>query len=461
MEEKNESSISLSDIFRVVKKNLLLEIIIVFAITLLGAVYTFKVVNETYVSHTSVIVVVENGSTTPDDSTIDYTNSLRTIYTVAKLSKEDIVLQDVAEKYDTTVPALRSMISYSLDDTEYIFTLSVVSTDGKYAQKVADDVVASLIDKTINNEAIAKLKVTCSQTSPASDPQYNSPNKTLYLIIAFLLGGVVACVVVFCKEFMSNKFKTQDEIESYYSYDIIGFHPDNKALKKSERVQLVEPSVHSFEPYNKMIGNIKYSNIEKPNQIIMVTSTMSGELKSTTIANLAYCMANNKYKVVLIDLDTRKPVVHKAFNVSKENGLVEYIEGVSKKEDIIKKTEAGVDIITAGKKVLNPIVILESEGLKKLVSELKEEYDYVLIDTPPVLACNDAALISRLCDGVIFNVSMNLVKKKDTKSAITELNMVSANIIGINITQAYVNKRDSHYYYYYSYGYGNKSDEKE
>ena len=462
MEEKKENSISLADIFRVVKKNLLLEIIIVLAITFLGAIYTFKVVDETYVSHTSVIVVIENTSTTPDEEKIDYTNSLRTIYTIAKLTKEDIVLNEVANNNDTTVPALRSMISYSLDDTEYIFKLSVVSTDGKYAQKIANEVIASLIDKTKNDEAVSKLNVTCSQTSPASDPQYNSPNKTLYLIIAFMLGGVVACVVVFCKEFLSNKFKTQEEIEGYYSYDIIGFHPDNKGLKKSETVELVEPTVHAFEPYNKMIGNIKYSNIEKPNQIIMVTSSLSNELKSTTIANLAYCMTNNKYKVVLIDLDTRKPVIHKAFNISKENGLVEYIEGSSKKEDIIKKTEVGVDVITAGKKVLNPTVILESEGLKRLISELKEEYDYVLIDTPPVLACNDASLTSRLCDGVIFNISMNSVKKKDTKSALTELNMVNANIIGINITKAYVNKRDSYYYYYYySYGYGSKADEKE
>ena len=460
MEEKNENSISLSDIFRVIKKNLILEAIIVFLITFIGAIYTFKIVDETYVSRTSVIVIVEGGETPVDDSTIDYTNSLRTIKTFAKLTREDIVLTEVAENNNTTVQALRSMISYSLDDTEYIFTISVVSKDGAYAKKIADEVVVSLIDKTTNGP-IAKLQASCYQTSPASQPQYNSPNKLLYLIISFMLGGVIACVVVFCKEFMSNKFKTQEEIESYFSYDIIGFHPDNKNLKKSDIVSLVEPTVRAFEPYNKMIGNIKYSNIEKPNQVIMITSTMSDELKSTTISNLSYCMANNKYKVVLIDLDTRKPIIHKAFNVSKENGLVEYIEGSSKKEDIIKKTDAGVDIITAGKSVLNPTVILESEGLKKLISELKEEYDYVLIDTPPILACNDAVLVSRLCDGVIFNISMNSVKKKDSKNALSELNMVSANIIGLNITKAYVGKRDSYYYYYYSYGYGDKNEEKE
>ena len=199
---------------------------------------------------------------------------------------------------------------------------------------------------------------------------------------------------------------------------------------------------------NKLLTNIKYSNVDNPYRVIMITSSQEKELKSTTIGNFACCMAYNKLKVVLIDMDMRKPVQHKLFKVSKDKGIIDYIDGTCAEDEVIKHTKYNVDIITAGKKVINPLVIIESSAFKKLLEDLLSKYDYVLIDTPPALACSDAAAISKLCDGVLFNLSMRDVKKKKAAVALQSLRDVNAHVIGVNVTKGLADRHDDSYYYY-------------
>ena len=183
----------------------------------------------------------------------------------------------------------------------------------------------------------------------------------------------------------------------------------------------------------------------------MFTSTMVDELKTTVCSNYAYTLVHNESKVVIIDLDTRKPRLHEVFNVEKNNGIVEYLSGEIDIEKLIKSTDKGVDVITVGKSVTNPITLLESAKLKELIKELKNKYDYIVIDTPPLVACNDAAIISSLADCVIYNVAINQAKKKEIKASLEQLNEAGANVIGINITKANISDRGGYYYYYQEY----------
>ena len=116
--------------------------------------------------------------------------------------------------------------------------------------------------------------------------------------------------------------------------------------------------------------------------------------------------------------------------------------------------EVGAPVVDGAKvvcEVINPLVIIESEGFKKLVGELSSRYDYIIVDTPPVLACSDAAAVSKLCDGVLFNISMADCKKKKAAAAMECLANVGAHIIGVNVTKAVADKRDDYYYYSDSY----------
>lgn len=447
MEEKN-SSITLADIWRVIKKNIILIGVVTMSVLLIGAVYTFKFTTPTYASSSSIVVAIEE---TTDDT--DYSNSLRAVVTVADEVKSSKMLEPVAAKYNMSVSQLAGKISVSNNTNTMIVRIKVIDTDGNRAINIANDVADRCVEEAYKNSDTDKgllfyVKDSVVVIDEAKEFYYNSPNKGLYIIISFLLGVITSCVIVFVKEFMSNKFKTKEEIEAYFDEDIIGLIPDKKSNEKLEYAALIEPTIHEFEPYNKLISNIRYLNLDNPYKVIMTTSTIPSELKSTISANLAFTLYSNKMKVLIIDLDTRKPSINKIFKVERENGLVEYVEGVSDMSSIIKKSESGVDVITAGKDVINPIVIIESPKVKELISKLREEYDYIIVDTPPAYSCTDASIISKLCDGVIFNVSINQVKKKFVKDALASLKLVDANIIGINITKAQISKKDSSYYYY-------------
>ena len=477
MQEK-QNSITLGDIFRVLWKNIILLGIITFSILVLGIAYTFGVAKPTYKSSASIIVAVEANTQASVD--VDYTNSVRATMTVAETIKDNSILTPVALAYNEdaadgevtlagtntklkvarkaiTESALEKMVSVHYTTNTFKVTITVTDLDPASAQALVALIQEKVIEEAVETKADGTKGVlffAADSISKSGNPElgkYASPNKKLYVIVSFLVGVVIGVIVIFVKEFMSNKFKTKNEIENTFADKIIGIFPDNKSKDNKDakkEVSLVEPSIRNFEPYNKLLSNIKYSNLENPYKVLIFTSTLADELKSTTASNLALTIANNNQKVIIVDLDIRKAVLHKTFNVAKENGIVDYTAGDVKKEDIIKHSEYGVDVITAGKEVLNPVAVLETTKIKELIKELREEYDYVIIDTPPCLACSDAQIVSTYADGIVFNIAINQAKKKDIADSIRSLKNVDAKIVGLSITKAENKKKDNYYYYY-------------
>ncbi len=464
--EQQEKYITLGDLFKSIKKNWILLCVITIVITILGAVYTFGVAKETYKGSSTLIVEVKTDPS-KQDSTVNVSYSNTYVNTVASVLKDTntlknavdnyntknvndasyqkITYSELADKLTTTITTNNNYLTFVIKDTnkERIIALSgyvmdyVVSLSNDYDDSTKDDLICE----------IKKLSVPTS----SEDVKYSSPNKPLYLIISFLAGFVVACAVVFIKEFASSKFQSKDEVETL-GLPIIGVKVNSKEKDREEDDDLVEPSIRAFEPFNRILTNIKFANVDNPYKTIMITSTQMGEFKTTVVTNLAYAAVNNGKKVIILDLDIRKPRVHKVFGLTKENGLSDYLYGSFELKDIIKETKRGVDVISAGKSVDNPVVILESQKLRDLVATLKETYDYVFIDTPPLLACSDALEIAKFCDGVIYNVALEKANKKDIKDSIDSLINNHANIIGINVTNVKMTKKESNYYYQYGYG---------
>lgn len=450
-ENKNDDVIRLGDIFHVLWKNIILIAVITAVIFVCGIVYTFAIAKPQYSSDQSFVVALRDVST--GDIT-EGTPSVNVVNTVSGLVTENRVLQPVADDNNLSVSSLRDMITVTTATNSFIIKITVECGNPELSATLAKEVFESLKNflETTNIQDYYSCAVV--ETSPATTGIYTSPNKVLYLAI-FLIGGiVVGCVAVYIKEFCSTKFRNKNEVEDYLGAKVIGMfvddkekgRKDNRSANVQRHVELVKPSMRNYEPYNKLFTNIKYSNVDDPYRTIMITSSQERELKSSTLGNFACCMAYNKQKVVVVDMDMRKPVQHKLFHVAKDKGIIEFVDGSCTKEEIIKHTNYGVDIITAGKKVINPVVIIESAGFKKLLAELVEQYDYILIDTPPALACSDACSISKLCDGVIFNVAMADVKKKKAVAALQSLRDVDARIIGVNITKAKTDGHDDYYY---------------
>ena len=208
-----------------------------------------------------------------------------------------------------------------------------------------------------------------------------------------------------------------------------------------------QPISLSAEAYSKLRTSLEYSSVDKALKTIAVTSVNPGEGKTTVSGNLAYALATNDKKVLIIDCDLRKPAMHKQFLVSNETGLTDYLIGRATLKDVIKKVEKDVHVITSGTKAPNPAEMIRSNMLEVLLNTLGEEYDYIIIDTPPISSINDGRILSAKCDGTILVVKSGGTKGKELSNAIKELQSVNGNILGTILNG--VEKKKNKYYYYY------------
>ncbi|MBE6059371.1 MAG: CpsD/CapB family tyrosine-protein kinase [Clostridium sulfidigenes] len=208
-----------------------------------------------------------------------------------------------------------------------------------------------------------------------------------------------------------------------------------------------EPKSIAAESYRTLRTNIQYSSFDKEYRVIVVTSSEPGEGKSTTTGNLALSMAQGDKKVILIDCDLRKPSLHKKFKVSNLVGLSDVMIGKADLATAAHRYNKNLVLLTSGKIPPNPSEMLSSKAMTSLLEVLKESFDYIIIDTPPVQAVTDSQILSTKADGTILVVRAERTKKESVQNAVNLLKKVNANIIGtvLNGVDASRNK----YYYYY------------
>ena len=208
-----------------------------------------------------------------------------------------------------------------------------------------------------------------------------------------------------------------------------------------------EPKSIAAESYRTLRTNIQYSSFDKEYRAIVVTSSDPGEGKSTTSGNLALCFAQGDKKVILVDCDLRKPSIHKKFKISNIVGLSDVIIGKESLENAVHRYNNNMTVLTSGKIPPNPSEMLSSKAMSKLIEHLKEEYDYVILDTPPVQAVTDSQILSTKVDGTILVVRADKTKKEGVHNSINLLKKVNANIIG-TVLNGVDTSRNKYYYYY-------------
>ncbi|NMM63694.1 CpsD/CapB family tyrosine-protein kinase [Clostridium sp. P21] len=220
-------------------------------------------------------------------------------------------------------------------------------------------------------------------------------------------------------------------------------------MKKEKLITIEYPKSLIAESYRTLRTNIQFSSFDSKVKTIVVTSSGPGEGKSTICANLAVVIAENGYKTILIDCDQRMAKLHKLFNRSNEKGLSDFLVDNIQFSEAVQNTEIpNLDIITSGTKPPNPSELVASKKMKKFIEDLKEIYDYIIIDTPPVIVVTDAQLISTYVDGCILVVASSQVEKSAAVKAKELLEKVNARILGVVINKMDVKQnRYSRYYY--------------
>lgn len=213
-----------------------------------------------------------------------------------------------------------------------------------------------------------------------------------------------------------------------------------------------KPLSYITESFQKVVLNIETANIDHNVKVIQITSTQPDEGKSTLITNVGYLLAKQNKKTLLIDLDLRRPKLHKIFKTANDTGFIDYIIGKVELEQIIHTCPtSGADFIVSGTKTQLISNVLTSNKLFEMIHQLKNNYDYILLDSPPVLSVSDALYISKLSDAVIYVIAQDRAKKNYIKEGVELLKQQKANILGTVLTQKNQQTSDYNKNYYKGY----------
>ena len=221
-------------------------------------------------------------------------------------------------------------------------------------------------------------------------------------------------------------------------------------------ITVTEPNSPMSEAYRTLRTNIEYSSFDKKVKSVLITSSGPGEGKTTTASNLAVVMAQGGKKTILIDCDQRKPTIHKMFKISNSIGLSNMLVGESEMEIGIEKTEVpNLYVLSSGIKPPNPAELLGSEKMKNFVEELKKTYDFIILDTPPIIMVTDAQILAQYTDGCLLVISSREAERDSVIKAQGLLEKVNAKILGVVLNKVDYTKKG-----YYQYEYGEESKAK-
>lgn len=215
------------------------------------------------------------------------------------------------------------------------------------------------------------------------------------------------------------------------------------------------------EAYRTIRTNIMFSlpsETEDKCKVILFTSAVPREGKSTTCTNVAITFAMTGQRVVVVDADLRQPRISECLGVKMKEGLSEYLVGIKELDEVIQTSEEyGIDFIASGKIPPNPSELLGFPSVKKLIKNLRERYDYVFIDMPPATVVTDVSIVSKYVDGVVLVAREKYTKHEMIQAALSALEFAKARVIGMIINDVHVSKHAGYsggYYGRYGYGYG-------
>jgi capsular exopolysaccharide synthesis family protein len=290
---------------------------------------------------------------------------------------------------------------------------------------------------------------------PAAIPERPiRPRTSTNVMLAVVIGALLGLGIVFLVEYLDDTVKTPDDISRITGLSTLGAIA---RLKESggprQLVTWLRTKAPESEAYRTLRTNIQFSSVDKPIRSLLVTSSSPGEGKSTTTANLAAVLAQTGQRVIVVDTDLRRPVLHKVFGVPNNIGLTNVLlagENVSL-EGYLQTTEIEpLCVLTSGPIPPNPSELLGSHRMERLVGALVQAADIVLFDSPPVLAVTDAVVMARHVDGVLLVVDAGHTREHALAQAVGELQKTGVNLLGVALNRLDT-RRGGYYYYYYYY----------
>jgi capsular exopolysaccharide synthesis family protein len=307
----------------------------------------------------------------------------------------------------------------------------------------------------LNIPKTAMVEIT-RQAEPGKDPV--RPNKPLNIILGIVVGLIVGVGLAFFIEYLDTSVKTIDDVERALQLPVLGVIPQNVGSLMKE-----DAENHHAEAYRVLRTHIQFSCKDEKLNTIAIVSAGAGEGKSTTTLNLATIFAQSGGRILVVDSDLRRPTLHKILGLSNNIGLVSYLLKQNTLEEVIQRTSLPtLDFMASGKLPSSSMGVLNSPQMKDLITELKQRYDYIFFDSPPILGVSDASVLASEVDMAIQVIQYRRYPQPMNIRAKQLVEKVGGNLIGIVLNNINMSQDESYYYYsgyYYDYYYSH--DDKQ
>ena len=476
-----KDSYSIKDLFYLLWSHLMLIVIV----TLCGGIAAFSIsklmLPLKYSSHITMYVQSYTGISEDANNVNNITKSKQLVNTYMEVLKDDAVMNAVCdlllEEYESD--SLTDVFSFNsegrISPSDIRSCLAISSVTDTSAVKVVATTKSAEISAAICNdltkvapkyvsEAVGVGSINTIDKAKIYDKPV-SPNKTRNTIIGMGLAFILVSAVVFLLDFYDNTIKDADAVGKKYKKAIIGevqqFEEGKQKKGKNQKSSgarglLTNANVpfNVVESYKSIRTNILFTIATSEKKIIAVSSPNPGEGKSTSAANLAIALAQTDSSVLLIDADMRKPVQHKTFKVKNTEGLSTLIIMKSTVSNSIRSNViSNLDLLPAGPIPPNPSELLASEQFKKLLDVLSSNYDYIIIDTPPINVVSDAMVMKDSISGILLVLRYAITTHEELSACMKQIDLAQANMLGFVMNDVHHNHRSYYYNYKYRYKY--------
>lgn len=451
----------LQDYLRVVRKRWRIIAFVTLLVIALAAMFTM-LSTKVYASTTQFFVSTSGGDNV---AALQQGNTFtqQRVKSYSQLLKSPKVLDPVIEDLglQTTADQLANKVSSTIPLDTVILEVTVTDPIPDQAARIASS-IAQVFPKTI--QEIERVKA--GEASPvkvtvvkAADVQSTpiSPRPSRNLALGGVLGLLAGLGLALLRDFLDTRIKSQRDVEGVTDKSVLGgiaFDPD---APDHPLIVHVEPRAQRSEAIRVLRTNLQFVDVSAPPKSIVITSSVPGEGKSTTAANLALSLAETGATVCVIEGDLRRPRLLEYLGFEGSVGLTDVLVGRFQLDDVLQPfANTTLSILGAGAIPPNPSELLGSANMEELIEVLTGRFDYLLIDAPPLLPVTDAAVLSTMVDGALLVVGADVVDKGELQHAVESIKAVNGRILGLILNRLPL--RDGGGYGTYRYGYLQESE---
>lgn len=363
---------------------------------------------------------------------------------IGRLDLEDLTPEELADR-----------ISAEVEEGTTFIEITVRDGNARTAQTINDVVTTAFIDYVTELEtpsgADGDSQIDPKVTDTATyQPDAVSPRTVLNLVVGGIIGLLLGVALAIARDLLDRTIHTVEDVAKFTEAPVLASIGYDPAMKKSPLISDLGGFAARTEAFRVLRTNLQFIDLDHHPKVLVVTSATPTEGKTMTATNLAIALAQTGRKTLVVDADLRRPRVASTLGLDPAVGLTTALIGKTEISDAIQVHEpSGLHVLASGAKPPNPTEILQARVTKDVVGRLRQSYDMVVIDAPPLLPVADAAVLASIADGTLLVARHNRTTVDQASDAVSRLHQVGARLLGVVVNMVSKRAVGSYYYYYY------------